>query len=589
MKSLRIALILGLVLLIGRTPSALKASTADRAGAPGFVWGSASAVLARGLYPRTSGEPLARPLAPNYSAIIKEYRAAIPKLMEEKKIPGLSLALVETNTLVWSQGFGFTDRDRKIAVTPDTIFSLQSMSKTFTTTAILMAVESGLLDLEAPISAYLPGFRIHSRFEEFPESKITLKHLLSHMAGLTHEAPVGNNFDPSCPSFEAHIESISDTWLRWPVGERYKYSNLGIDLAGYILQTFSKQPFPAVMNNRLLTPLGMTHSSYDMDTIKKNANRAIGHQPGFSRIPLDIPMVPSGGLYASARDVAKFIQFHLAGGRVRGKALLGDSLLKEMVTVPFPVKGQTEGYALGLDSKKDQKYETLYFNHSGGGFGFLCTMVWYPEFGLGIVILTNSTNHDLAYLLAREILDKAILIKSPNARKFWEPLEKSEELPLSPGAAFLRRYVGNYVGRGDELNVVFEGSSLRLPKPIAFISENEAFDGNARYRFVMTPEGRPSHIVRIADGMTWDYNDGPDDPAGPDKPEWEKYPGRYAVKFAGQGAGFKTVSRKNGYLYIDKLKTIEHSPDLFFTSTGEALIFQGDILTLGNIRGEKIR
>ncbi len=106
-----------------------------------------------------------------------------------------------------------------------------------TAAAIMLAVQRGLLDLDKPIAAYLPDFTVNSRFEAKPQAKMTLRHLLSHRAGFTHEAPIGNNDDLSFPSFEAHVRSISDTWLRFPVGDRFRYSNLGVDLAGFILQT----------------------------------------------------------------------------------------------------------------------------------------------------------------------------------------------------------------------------------------------------------------------------------------------------------------------------------------------------------------
>ena len=87
--------------------------------------------------------------------------------------------------------------------------------------------------------------------------------LLSHTAGFTHEAPVGNNYEPEPGDFDAHVRSISDTWLRFPVGTGYAYSNLGIDLAGYILEQVADKPFATVMHDSLLAPLGMDHSTFD--------------------------------------------------------------------------------------------------------------------------------------------------------------------------------------------------------------------------------------------------------------------------------------------------------------------------------------
>jgi CubicO group peptidase (beta-lactamase class C family) len=209
------------------------------------------------------------------AAVIASYEARIPELMAQEHIPGLALALVDGDRVVWQQGFGSTDSDGRTPVTVDTIFSVQSMSKAFTATAVMEAVQAGRLDLDVPITTYLPGFEVHSAFERHPEQRITLRMLLSHTAGFTHEAPLGNNYEPEPGDFDAHVRSISDTWLRFPVGTGYAYSNLGIDLAGYILEQVSQKPFPVVMRDSLLAPLGMDHSTFDRAQVHAAADRAI--------------------------------------------------------------------------------------------------------------------------------------------------------------------------------------------------------------------------------------------------------------------------------------------------------------------------
>jgi len=162
------------------------------------------------------------------------YDSIIPVLMKEQSIPALSIALVDQEGIVWSNCFGHIGTDTPN--TPETMFSIQSISKTFTSTAIMMAVGAGLVTLDTPVSEYIPDFSVKSYFDKDPMDIITLRHLLSHTAGLAHEAPIGNNYTIDTPSFEEHVNSIQQTYLRYPVGERYSYSNLGLDLAAYILQ-----------------------------------------------------------------------------------------------------------------------------------------------------------------------------------------------------------------------------------------------------------------------------------------------------------------------------------------------------------------
>jgi CubicO group peptidase (beta-lactamase class C family) len=238
------------------------------------------------------------------ASVIATYQTRIPELMAEQNVPGLALALVDGDRALWTQGFGHLDGDGSASVTSDTIFSVQSMSKAFTATAVLRAVQAGRLDLNVPITTYLPDFTVHSAFEQHAERKITLRMLLSHTAGFTHEAPIGNNNDGNQGEFDAHVRSISETWLRFPVGTGYAHSNLGIDLAGYILEQSYGAPFAAVMRDLLLDPLGMSNSTFDRAPIAAATNRAVGHVAPMPSVPLAVPMTAAGGLYTSATDLA---------------------------------------------------------------------------------------------------------------------------------------------------------------------------------------------------------------------------------------------------------------------------------------------
>lgn len=313
---------------------------------------------------------VAAPAAPRegVAAVIASYQAKIPELMKQQHIPGLALALVDGDHVVWQQGFGSTDSHGGTPITVDTMFSVQSMSKVFTATAVMQAVQSGRLDLDVPITTYLPTFRVHSAFEAHPERRITLRMLLSHTAGFTHEAPLGNSYEPEVGDFDAHVRSISETWLRFPVGTGYAYSNLGIDLAGYILEQVSKKPFPAVMRDSLLAPLGMNHSTFDRAEVHAAANRAAGYA-GLVRPRIDMPMVAAGGLWTSAADLARFLRFQLGDGTIDGRTVLDAALMKEMRTVPAPDQGAPGGYALGVVRTRFRPggHNLDLFTHSGGG------------------------------------------------------------------------------------------------------------------------------------------------------------------------------------------------------------------------------
>jgi CubicO group peptidase (beta-lactamase class C family) len=370
-----------------------RAAVAAAVGVLMMAWGGPAAVAAPATPPAGA------------AAVIADYQARIPQLMAQKHIPGLALALVDGDHVVWQQGFGSTDRDGRTPVTVDTIFSVQSMSKVFTATAVMRAVQAGRLDLDVPITRYLPGFTVHSAFEPHPEQRITLRMLLSCTAGFTHEAPLGNNYEPEPGDFDAHVATISDTWLRFPVGTGYAYSNLGIDLAGYILEQTSNKPFPAVVHDSLLAPLGMDHSTFDRARVHATTDRAVGHSADPVAPRVDIPMTAAGGLWASAADLARFLRLQLGDGTVDGRTVLDAALMQQMRTVPAPNAGAPAGYALGVGRTHWRAGQYLdLFSHGGGGDGFLSDLWWLPQLQLGIAVLTNSDAHDLQVGLALGIL-----------------------------------------------------------------------------------------------------------------------------------------------------------------------------------------
>jgi CubicO group peptidase (beta-lactamase class C family) len=325
------------------------------------------------------------------AAVIGRYRATIPELMAEEHVPGLALALVDGDRVVWQQGFGSTEHDGGTPVTAGTIFSVQSMSKVFTATAVMQAVQAGRLDLDVPITTYLPDFTVHSAFEAHPERRITLRMLLGCTAGFTHEAPLGNNYDPEPGDFGAHVRSISETWLRFPVGTGYAYSNLGFDVAARILEQVWDRPFSQVLRDSLLAPLGMERSTFDRARVHASGNRAVGHE-GLVPPRVDSPMTAAGGLWTSAADLARFLEFQLGDGTVDGDIVLDSTLMEEMRTVPAPRAGAPAGYALGVSRSRWRagNYLDIFF-HGGGGNGFLSDMYWIPPLHLGVAVLTNSS------------------------------------------------------------------------------------------------------------------------------------------------------------------------------------------------------
>lgn len=530
--------------------------------------------------------------------VIERIKAQIPGWFKETDVPGLAVAVVDEKEILWQHVEGVLSRGGAQPIDPETVFSIQSMSKSFTALGVLMAVQEGLLDLDVPITAYLPDFTVNSVYEKHPERKMTLRHLLSHKAGFTHEAPLGGNYDCRPHIFEEHVLSIMDSWLRYPVGYRYAYSNLGIDLAGYILQKVSGTPFWDYIEAKVFEPIGMVFSSMDFTEIKGKKNRALGHvSPRISipdGIPVEIPMIPAGGVYTNILDMAEYMRFHINKGMMDGKQILDRNLIEDMHTPQFPEFGEKAGYGLCL--VKAFAGPTYYLTHGGGGYGFISSMTMFPELKLGIVTLTNSGLSRISAGRIIDIVQRLLDEKYPSHQALSNEFDGSEYNPMPESENRIKKAMGIYQGNiiiGEEDGII----GIRMGRdfyPLKMYEGKEGLAGgfgrSSELRFKPELNGRPGSLVILnrAEGSTsiHDFHkpDKAQDDPGPDKPEWAGYLGSYRYLNWGRMSGpLVRISIQNGYLTLSGQRCFEHLPGLFFTFSGEALDFRGTIPTYRNI------
>ncbi|MGH3489658.1 MAG: serine hydrolase domain-containing protein, partial [Actinopolymorphaceae bacterium] len=515
---------------------------------------------------------------PDVMAIVDELRQEIPDLLVEHKVPGLAIGICDASALLWSAGYGTTRAGGDQPISTSTVFSVQSTSKMYTATAVMLAVQDGLVDLDEPITTYLPEFTVRSRFETAPERRMTLRHLLSHTAGFTHEAPVGSNFLVGKASFGAHCRSITDTWLRFPVGHHYEYSNLGIDLAGSILQRRSGLAFHEYVRRNLLAPLGLLRTTFDHRTIARETDRAIGHSARARRLPLRVPMVPAAGLYASVDDALRYVQFHLRAG----EQLLDPALLGEMYRIPFPAPGQRRGYGLGVDLGYWDP-GVLTYNHGGSGFGFQGNLAWVPSAGLGIVVLTNSLDQRLPSTLGERVIRSLVDV----------PPKAAAQLPPAVAAIpeDLARFVGEYVGGGATMTVLLEGTNLWQDiggdkKRLRVVGREEVIqEDDPLHRYLLLDDG--AYLQGIHDGTTYYRNDlaGHQPPAGPVlDPRWH---GEYALTMKGVSVASVVLRSEEGasFLTIGSLsrRVDYHAPGIYYLCDGEVVDLTRTPPALANI------
>jgi CubicO group peptidase (beta-lactamase class C family) len=520
----------------------------------------------------------------------------IPKKLSEHAVPGLAIGIVHRGDS-WLTTYGRTRRDGDSPVAPETIFGLQSIAKSFTTYAVLAAARDESLDLDVPISAYLPEFTVHSRFDARPQDQITLRLLLAHAAGLTHDAPVGNNFIVGTESFERHIESISDTWLRWPVGARCGYSNLSLDLAGYILSSVRGDYFANCVRDLIFRPLRMDRSTFDPDEADAFGDRAVGHDS--YQVPTRTPMIPAAGMYSCMRDLVRFLDAELS------ESPTFRNLASAARESPYPIPGHSGRYQLGLSVIGADDW-TVY-GHSGQGSGFACELYWEPAAHSGIAILTNATNHPMRGTFAMRILS---YLAGRDSERPHRPEPPASRLAAATDYGV---FCGEYVGGLSHVTLVerdgvigcLDGAGKFLPAKVLtagdLLIQFARAPGTAPVPVAVKPvsdgDGRPSHLLICQDGFGLSFNAATSPPSRRDAAraiaDAARYCGEYSNPPAGPVSGslrldladerlWLTLPSEHGLprLRLDPHETIDR---LYFSSTGETLDLRPDPPTFGSV------
>ena len=311
--------------------------------------------------------------ASNATADVGRMEEVIQSFVAKKQFMG-SVLVARGSDILLDQGYGFANLEWKIPNSPKTKFRIGSITKQFTAASILLLQERGKLNVNDPVKKYMP---------DAPAvwGKITIFNLLTHTAGIPNftSFPDYPSIEPFAKTPEQLIALFRDKPLDFEPGEKWKYSNSGYVLLGYLIEKISGQKYEQFVQENIFKPLGMADSGYDLNAAVIQ-NRASGYSPSADGlvnagyINMTIPL-SAGGLYSTVDDLLRWEQ-SLFGGK-----LLSSVSLKEMTT-PFK-----SDYAFGLQVQKVNGHKLI--DHNGGIEGFNTNLAYYPEDKLTVVVLGN--------------------------------------------------------------------------------------------------------------------------------------------------------------------------------------------------------
>ncbi len=429
--------------------------------------------------------------------------ARMEKMLDAKRkelgVPGMSVAVVKDDKIVFIKGFGVKDAEKNLPVTPETLFPIGSSTKSFTGMLLAMSVDDGKLAFADSPKKYLSYFKLQ---DAEADKKITVRDLMMHDSGLTRTELV---WYPGILNRREVIRAVGEAKPTAPFGEKFQYQNVMVSAAGEAVASAENSTWEQLMNKRILQPLGMKKTALDLPAVMRFGDYALGYEydeaaKTAKRLPFRSEsamssIAPAGSVYSNASDMAQWLRFMLAGGIIGGKRLVSEKNYNEVISPQFKNIGGTDtSYGLGwfLINRKGHKI----VQHGGSIDGFRAEVSMMPDENLGFVILTNSYKTPLVAPdsggsgLAEEII-WSNLVDEPEAdnTKDSMPAENPQQ------------EVGKYTVANLTAEITMKNGNLVLnvPNQPPYPLENV---GGRRYKFAGDSPATAGHFVtfRPAEG-----------------------------------------------------------------------------------------
>lgn len=339
-------------------------------------------------------------------------RATVREMMKQGRIPGVSIIVINGEEDVFIKNFGYADKEKKIPVTSDTLFELASCSKAFTALGLLRLEDEGHVDLDDPVSMYLPWF--YARYWGGKTRDITLRHLLYHTSGIFWKSigdiPPGDRPD----SLERTVRNIVGIRLKYRPGRRFGYATINYDILGAVIEAVSGTSFEEYMRQKIFEPLELNFTS--VGAVKGNGLMATGYKRGLFRpsrfnAPPYRGNAPAGYVVSNARDIARWMRLQLG---------LEDSPLTPLIhKTREPDEGLPPHWFTGNSIGQGWIVE-----QSGGFYfrglnpNFTCEIVLRPQEKRAAAILSNCSSNG-TYLLMKFL--RVLLFDEQNRGIYYLP------------------------------------------------------------------------------------------------------------------------------------------------------------------------
>lgn len=322
-----------------------------------------------------------------------------------EQIPGISVAIVHDQDLIWSGAFGYAHPEKKAPATPQTLYSICSISKLFTSIAIMQLRDAGKLNLNDPIENYLPEYRLKQKFSDSPA--VTLRGILTHSSGLPRESnhPYWSPPDFKFPGRDQIFAELEKQETLYPADTYFQYSNLGMSLAGEIVAQVSGLSYEDYIKQNILDPLNLQDTQPYLPEKEKGKRLATGYsaitrQGNRKKVPFFQAkgIAAAAGYSSTVEDLARFASWQFRLLKNKNKEVLNANTLREMHRVHWTDPDWKTTWGLGFSVW--QRKETTFVSHGGSCPGFRSHFVLEPRNQIGIIFMANASGIDVSQYTA---------------------------------------------------------------------------------------------------------------------------------------------------------------------------------------------
>jgi len=388
-------------------------------------------------------------LESDWANVADEIRPLIAKAMEENKVTGMSIALVDGDRLVWAEGFGFADTAAGTRATADTMFEIGSISKTFTGLMVMKLAEEGKLDIDKPLTDYLPEFKLGPPAGDFPraDTPITIRSMMTHHSGIPGDLFNGAFTTEYDPGFSAKLLAwLASDRATYPPEYRWSYSNTAVALLADVIERVSGRSF-AEYSEEFLDSIGMAPASYFKADRRILAALSKPYADGVEQPLLHVNIPASGSIAASARQMATYMRMLLGNGSIDGRRIVKPETLEAMLETQNTGIPLDSGFRMGLSfilSDPELEWAGRTYWHNGATIFFHSHLEVLPGQGLAAFAVCNSDGgSQVVETVAKGLLRSALRLKRGQIPP--ETVAATEPAPAVIPARILESFEGIYV------------------------------------------------------------------------------------------------------------------------------------------------